>query len=406
MKISTKVSSLMNLKSRYLGSLEDRVIRIPSELRDMYEIDLGSFINLVSIEGKILSLRVSKAYIKDVEADPTAAYVTRNVFDSLKISNQKMSHEQEIDTYEGMTLGCDPELFLVHRNSGKLVNARSLFNKYGEVGTDGYMLEIRPLPSTDELVVANNIATCIQRARKMLNGSKRIDGNNVVMYAASCYQGLCAGFHLHFGIPVELRGGAKKGSRWHINNQIARVLDYYVGIPSIIPEGTDDNFRRTAQHVVYGKPGEWRQEGATFEYRVPGGYMLRHPVLTVGLLGLGAIVMEDTLSRMAACTNNFQKLAKVSRIEELQEIYPNVPNIFELYKSIACKSDEPARAHLDKILKDLAQMLGFEKRKKSIEKMFRAIYNGTKYSPDVENNWRSFCHEKQQRSMGVLSARV
>jgi hypothetical protein len=404
MRISIKVSNLMNLKSKYLGSLEDRVIRVPAELRELCAMELGSFANLMAQDGKIVSLRVSKAYEKDVESDTHVAYVTRNVFDGLKLSNPKMCHEQEIDTYQGVTLGCDPELFLVFRKTGKMLSAKDVFHRYGQVGTDGFMLEFRPLPSTDEWVVAANIGKCLQRARQMLNSSRKVDGTKVAMLAASCYGGICAGFHLHFGIPRELRGGAKEGRRWHINNQIARVLDYYVGIPSIVPEGEKDSYRRTSTTITYGKPGEWRQEGATFEYRVPGGYMLRHPVLTVGLLGLGAIVMEDTLSRLSACTDNFQKLGVVSRIEELQEIYPNVPTIFELYKYISCKSVEPAKALMDKILTDLTRMVGFERRKKSIEQMFRAIYDGKEFNADVENNWRPFYNEKQQRSVGVLPA--
>lgn len=404
MKISIRVSDLMNRKSRYLGSLEDRVIRIPAELRDVCEMELGDFANLRSTNGEIISLRVSRAYLEDAEADPLSAYTTRNVFDGLHLEDVKMQHEQEIDIFEGITLGCDPELFIVSRSNGEVINARRIFRKYGQVGSDGLMLEIRPLPSTSEWVVANNIWTCLHRARKMLDTSKRIDGSKVGMIAASHYGGLTAGFHLHFGMPRELRGGRRGGKRWSLNNQIARALDYYVGIPSILPEGETDNVRRSAQHIVYGKPGEWRQEGATFEYRVPGGYMLRHPVLTVGLIGLGAIVMEDALSRIRMCTDNFQKLGTVSRIEDLQEIYPNVPDIFKLYKTICSASIKPARSYLDTILIDVAGMVGFGKRKNSIEEMFRCIYNGVQFSPDIEKNWRLFYNEKQQRSMDVLPA--
>lgn len=404
MRISMRVSDLMNKKSRYLGSLEDRVIRVPAELRDVCEMELGDFANLRSVNGEIISLRVSRAYLKDAEGDPLSGYVTRNVFDGLHLEELKRQHEQEIDIFEGITLGCDPELFLVARTNGEVINARRIFRKYGQVGNDGLMLEIRPLPSTSEWIVAHNIWTCLHRARKMLNAAKRVDGSKIVMLAASSYGGLTAGFHLHFGIPKELRGGRKGGRRWSLNNQIARALDYYVGIVSILPEGETDNIRRSAQHVVYGKPGEWRQEGATFEYRVPGGSMLRHPILTVGLIGLGAIVMEDALSRIRMCTNNFQNLEVVNRTEDLQEIYPNVPDIFELYKTICSTSIKPARAHLDTILKDITGMVGFEKRKKSIERMFQCIYNGAQFSPDIETNWRFFYNEKQQRSMDVLSA--
>lgn len=404
MRISIKVSDLMNTKSKYLGSLEDRVIRVPAELRDLCGMELGDFANLRSIKNEIISLRISRAYFKNAHNDPLSGYVTRNVFDGLHLKEIKMQHEQEIDIFEGITLGCDPELFIVAKGNGEIINAKRIFRKYGQVGSDGLMLEIRPLPSTDEWVVAHNIWTCLYRARKALNESRNIDGSKVMLLAASYYSGLAAGFHLHFGIPKELIGGGRNTRRWALRNQIARALDYYVGITSILPEGETDNVRRSAPHVTYGKPGEWRQEGVTFEYRVPGGYMLRHPVLTIGLLGLGAIVMEDALSRIRMCTDNFRKLEAINRTEDLQEIYPHVPDIFELYRTIACANIGPAKAYLDTILTDVSKMVGFEKRKKSIEKMFKCIYDGVEFSPYIEENWRLFYNEKQQRSVDVLSA--
>lgn len=404
MRISIRVSNIMDKKSRYLGSVEDRVIRIPQELRDVHSLELGEFVTLRSSDGGIVALKVSLCYNKDVAGDALAACVTRNVFGALQLKEIEKPHEQEIEIYEGITLGCDPELFLVKRIGGELVHASKLVKKYGQVGHDGLLLEIRPLPSTSEVVLTQSIWQCLYRARKMLDSSKRLDGSKIMLVAASYYGGLAAGFHLHFGIPKIIRGGHRGGKRWSLRNQIARALDYYVGIPSIIPEGETDNARRSAQHIVYGKPGEWRQEGATFEYRVPGGSLLRHPVLTMGIIGLGAIVMEDAMSRIYACTDGFKNLGVVRAPRDLQEIYPNVPDIFELYKTISSVSIKPAMDCLESITNDITQMVGFERRKKSIEPMFRCLYNGTKFSPDVENNWRLFYNEKQQRSVDVLSA--
>lgn len=405
MRIPIRVSDLMDSKSRCLGSLEDCLIRMPAELRDVCGADIGGFVNLRRLDGEMLSLRVSKTYVPDVDSDPLSAYVTQNVFEGLNLSDIKKKHLQEIDVIDGITLGCDPELFLVSRFDGRLICPTEMkFLRSGEVGSDGMMLEVRPIPSTSEWVVAHNIWTCLRRARLMLDKVKKPNGKTIAMVAASQYKQYTAGFHLHFGIPKELRGGVEFGEKYHFRNQIGRVLDYYVGIVSILPEGEHDNIRRSSVDTPYGKPGEWRQKGVTFEYRVPGGYMLRHPVLAVGLIGLGAIVVEDALSRMAACTDNFKNLGVLKHTSDLKEIYPNIPDVFELYKTVTATSIKPARAYLDTILSDITKMVGFDKRKKSVERMFKCIYDGTSFRPDIEDSWRLFYNEKQQRSMDVLSA--
>lgn len=397
MRLRLKVSELMNERSRKAGSIEDRLIRIPNDLRKDCGLELGEFVNMRSAKGDIVSLRVSMAYAEDVDNDSLGAYATRNVFEALELSEIKIETEKEISAYEGLTLGCDPELFLAWKDSGKILCAKRVFRrKLGEVGHDGYMLEIRPVPSTNELTLGRNIESCLRRARSLIDKSKNVDGSKIDMIASSSYRGIAAGFHLHFGFPKELRGGRYEGRRWNIRNQIARALDYYVGITSIIPEGRKDNKRRTAQGIRYGKPGEYRQEGATFEYRVPGGYMLRHPILSIGLIGLGAIVMEDVLSRIRVCTNNFQDLGVIRDTKDLRDIYPDVPDIFDLYKIICSSSDMPARQYLDRILNDLTQMVGFKNRMTAVEQMFRCIYSRTEFSSSVDENWRLVNYEKQQ----------
>jgi len=406
MRISIRISSLMENRSRYPGSGENRYIRVPFELRDICELKVGSFVNLRSTGGKIVTLKVNPAYNKDVTTDPLSAYVSRGVFEALELELGKKRYEQEIDVIEGMTLGCDPEFFLVNAQDWSVVRACSLFySKYGQLGYDGLLMELRPLPSTDEKVIVDSLWRLIQQARTKFNSMKLrgLTSEQIMMVGTSHYKGITAGFHLHFGLPPQLLGGVREGVRWHVKNQIARAMDYYVGIPSILPEGQEDYIRRTSKHIEYGKPGEWRQEGVTFEYRVPGGFLLRHPILTLGILGLGAIVMEDTLSRIKACTNSFQDLKVISSTNNLKEIYPNVLGIFDLYKVICSKDLTIAKVHLNTILDDLTKMVGFEKRKDSIEQMFRCIYDGTKFCPDLEKNWRSF-YEKQQRSVDVLSA--
>lgn len=393
MRILIRVSEIMNEKAGYLGSLEDRYIRVPSELRDICQLEEGEFVSLRVKTGEIVTLQASTAYKEDVLDDPLSAYVTREIFNTLHLTEEIKKYEQEVDIVDNITLGCDPEFFLVNKQTAGVIQAYRLFKKFGDVGHDGVLMEVRPLPSTNEIVVTNNIYNLIGKARKKIDEHKKIDGSNVTMVAASHYGGLAAGFHLHFGLPSQILGVNRK-PRKAFQKQIVRALDYYVGIPAIIPEGEEDYVRRSAPHIVYGKPGEMRVDNRTLEYRVPGGSLMRHPVLTVGILGLGAIVIEDAVSRMKMCTDSFGKLEDVSSPEHLKDIYPNIPDVFELYKIICSKDLTLARKHIDIITNDITQMVGFEKRKSSIEQFFRCIYDGTKFSHDIEENWNGFYNRR------------
>jgi len=53
---------------------------------------------------------------------------------------------------------------------------------------------------------------------------------------------------------------------------------------------------------------------------MPGGSLLRHPILTRGVLGLGAVVIEDIISRIKICTDSFENLEHMSSRKDLVEI--------------------------------------------------------------------------------------
>lgn len=396
MKIVIRISSLMDERSKYLGSLEDRYIRVPAELRNTCQLEEGEFVSLRAKTGEIATLQVSMAYGKDANIDPLSAYVTSEIFSTLRLTEEVKRHEQEIAIVGGILLGCDPEFFLVNKQDAGVIQAYRLFKKFGAVGHDGVLMEVRPLPSTNEIVVTNNIYSLIRKARKSIDRHKKIDGSNVKMVAASYYSGLSAGFHLHFGLPPQILG-TNREPKGAFQKQIVRALDYYVGVPAILAEGEEDCIRRSAPHIIYGKPGEMRVDNRTLEYRVPGGSLMRHPILTVGILGLGAIVIEDAVSRMKVRTDSFNKLENVSLPEHLKDIYPNIPDVFELYKVICSKDLTAARKHLDIITNDIAQMMGFDKRKSSIEQFFRCVYSGIQFSHNIEENWDNFYNRRARQ---------
>lgn len=404
MNVPTRISEKMDAAHKID---ERKLIRIPLELRESYQLDLGQFLNLKSRDNRIVTLRIAPAYAEDVKIDPMLASVCSEIFEILKLDN--VIQDQEIELVEDITLGCDPEFFLVD-DLGRLLYASSFFRKWGDVGHDGPLAEIRPHPSTKEEIVADNIYALINKARYMidrrppvLSFNRFISGINVRMIAASAYQRESAGFHLHFGLPNPLLG-PHKYNRTLLAGQIVKALDFYVGIPSVILEGEADSFRRSFVAGKYGKPGGFNLDNKTLEYRVPGGYLLRHPILTKGLLGLGAIVVEDVVSRIKAITRNFVNLEEMVAENDIRIVYPNIPPTADIYKSIVATTTTFAERNMEIIVKDVREMMGYERRTQSIEPFFNCILTKKEYSNLIEENWRTYYNERQQGSLAVFPA--
>jgi len=403
MNIPTRISKNMDI---FHEKGEQKLIRISAELRDFYQIDVNQFLNLKSKDGKIVTLRVAPAYKEDLKINPMIACVNSSIFEALELENAIQSPEVEL--VEDITLGCDPEFFLID-DLGRLVGASVFFRRWGDVGHDGPMAEIRPLPSTKEEIVTDNIYSLIDKARYIINArpplisfGRYISGPMVRMVAASAYNSEAAGFHLHFGLPKPLLG-PHKYNRNLLAGQVVKALDFYVGIPSIILEGEMDSFRRSFVPCRYGKPGAFILDNKTLEYRVPGGYLLRHPVLTKGLLGLGAVVVEDVISRIKAITNNFENLDEMIADEDIRTVYPNIPPAAEIYRSIVTRSTELAEKHIGIIVNDIREMMGYDKRTKSVEEFLDCVLVKREYSNLIEVNWRSYYNEERQRPLAVFS---
>jgi len=132
MHIPLKVSNTMKGSRK----LEGRKIRIPLDLREFYGYEVNEFLNLKSRAGRIITLQVAPAYLKDAEKDPALAYVTEEVFSALKVDGLEI-YDQEVDLVDGITLGCDPEFFLVD-NQDRIVWGSHFFRKWGDVGYDDW----------------------------------------------------------------------------------------------------------------------------------------------------------------------------------------------------------------------------------------------------------------------------
>jgi hypothetical protein len=210
------------------------------------------------------------------------------------------------------------------------------------------------------------------------------------MLGTSYYDKMSAGFHIHFGIPPKMLDTGSDEVRTAISH-IANILDYYVGIPAIFPEPVIDSHRRTDIEISYGKPGDWRLQFPTFEYRVPGGFMLSSPTLTKGLLSLSWVVMDDILARIKICTDDFNNIGYLNSSKIAKQLYPNL--IVDRLKlcGLMCNYN-PKNMHkiVEDVFKDVEEMISFEKEKKQLINFYNCITSGIANTHNIEENWRLY----------------
>jgi len=393
MDLRIKISFEMSRDKSPLGNIEDRLIRIPKALREKLGLKIGLFLRLKSKAGSVIPLQVTHAYKSDTDVDPHSAYVS-----DLTYEESDIEIISTIDPAEDILIGCDPEFFIVDGMTGRNVSASHFFSHYGAVGSDAGLAELRPRPSMDVNELTKTMEGLMVQAYKHLSGRMLYRKRPIRMVAASMHDNASAGFHVHFGLPDVLLDGSP--AAYNLLVKMVYVLDYYVGISSVLPEGEEDFWRRSRRYSQYGKPGDFRADDrVTLEYRVPGGHLLRHPMLTAGLLALSATVMKDMLSRLKIYTDNFRNLGILKKYEDLLNLYPNLPDRSIVYNAVTDDKIITAVSYADKILTDLQKMVGFSNNKQYILDYFNYVIGylgrGQKYTENIEHNWRLAHHEGQ-----------
>jgi len=393
MKLKITVSTFMDKNTSVLGSIEDQLIRVPKLLREKLDIETGFFLRLKGSAGTLL-LQTSIAYKADALNDNTVAYVSSSTFNLLSAQ-----HSIKLELVNDITIGCDPEFHLLDSATGFNVSARHFFSNYGELGNDCGLAEIRPRPSTKPKEVVNNISILLQQAHKKLVDSNAMRKYSIVMAAASHMNGMSAGFHIHFGLPKQLLTITSK----HWRDVIVDVLDYYVGVSAVLPEGNDDYIRRSTRFSRYGKPGDYRWDRTTLEYRVPGGHLLRHPILTHGILSIAKIVIQDVLSRLSKISKQFSEDINVD-YQMLHALYPTLPTKEIIANAITSEDINEAVKHFKPIVKSVSKMFGYEVEKLNILRYYSYVASnllGKKaFDFDIRHNWR-LKDEVQQRQMAI-----
>lgn len=393
---------------------ENTLIRVPKLLRGILNLDIGQDLALTSVNGNPVVLKVFPAYKADALSDDEYCYVTNEVFNLINTAPASLKAEP----ITAITLGCDPEFFLVDSETKQLLRANAFFNKWGEVGHDGFLAELRPKPALHPRELTNNLYDLIKRTRASLDSRGTIyDPKRVMLYGASSFKTelkqqfmssspiyATAGFHLHFGLPARILGMSAETT--NLMHKISNVMDYYVGIPSVLLEQTTDYNRRSNSCVSYGKPGDYRLDHRTFEYRVPGGSLLRHPFLTEGLITLGNLVITDLVGKIKRATDNFNDIS-VSNVNNIIQhglpLYDDLPDLNKLFSLICSPTLDNASSLLGGICENLSNMVNFGENESVLDTFFSLINNSEQINNNIEENWRSV-YERQSHICGPSNA--
>lgn len=351
-----------------LSGIENSLIRMPEMLRKKMNVDLGNIIIV-----KNLPLQVNKIF-KDDKIDAfLKAFVSESVIKKLGIPTHTLNVEKHI------TLGCDPELFLVDKDTNKLYNPGFLVKKTAPVGYDGMLAELRPEPDVDPCKVVDNLYKLIKELQTLLLNKNL---NNVRMLARSSGWGLFAGFHIHLGIPKQLLDPTTP-NYIKILRVIIKSLDYYVGTLAVLIENTDFA-RRCNPLVAYGKVGDFRVDNRTLEYRVPGGALLKHPDLAKGLLSIASLVAHDVIERIRLFTEDFVRdIEDESKLA--QHIYPNLIDTQYMFSLICSPNISRAEKEYNIIKQDLCCMVNYDYYRDSINQFIDLM--NTKIVDDIWLNW-------------------
>jgi len=123
---------------------------------------------------------------------------------------------------------------------------------------------------------------------------------------------------------------------------------------------------------------------------------MKHPIMAQGLLGLGAVVIEDIVSRVKAITHNFTQLNEIATDADIRILYPHIPPVMSIFQSICSPTTDVAKSHLATIRKDVENMVGYARRAGSINNFFDNIE--TQFSIDVEDNWWRYKNNGERQS--------
>jgi len=345
-------------------------IRLPQNLRKELGVLIGQFLQLRGREELVLQIR-SCLGGEVAQVSPANYEKLRGVEVGFEILE--------------VTLGCDPEFYILYRD--RIISAATYLPFVGQIGCDGTLGELRPMYGRHERQVVANLQNLIPQIPQRMKRSRwaknlPIDGQQFQIEAHSYFAQMCAGFHVHLGIPPEILNTRKDFNRAAMNH-IVQCLDWYVSVPLIPLEVAH---QRRIGGGQYGRPGDYRPSNLTLEYRVPGAFYLRSPVLTEGLLGLSLLVTENIVSRLKAASQNFVKLHKLTKAD-LQEVMP-IPEPEEIRETLLTANVRVAQKQIDGIQKQLSGLTTYPKHQEGIERFLKVVETRERPRANLLQNWK------------------
>lgn len=363
-----------DIKPYWDKEIAETRISLSEELKKELNVIDGQFIKLNNKNSEVV-LEIEGP----VHTGQKDAYVNPNNYSRLDLS----SLEFKILT---VTLGCDPEFFILWKD--RIISAATYLPYSGAVGADGTLGELRPPYAKNEYRLTENIQSLISQIpskmrRKSWASGFPEDGKPFSILGHSYFRGLAAGFHIHLGIPPEILNTRKDFNRTAMN-YIIQCLDWYLSV-ALIP--LEENHNRRLGTTKYGKPGDYRTSNCTLEYRTPGGFYLRSPVLTKGILGIALLVTENIVSQMKNLSNNFVDLQRLT-MEDFRKIIP-IPDSKQIRTTLLSKEVSVSQNYIPEIKNTLSNLRNYKVHSSSVENFFREVEELRMPEPNLMNNWLS-----------------
>lgn len=232
-----------------------------------------------------------------------------------------------------VTLGSDPELLLFDRHQNKIVNAIPVLghDKHDPIDlgdgikmyADNVLVEAAFPPAESKDGIVAMMREVFERMQRRLG-----DRYSLVPQASHVYDdselgerhpdnvawqsGCSPNFDVYervANLPADFTSGLRTGSfHIHVGNadydqkiksdklltieskeQAIKLLDIYVGVPSVI---FDRDPTSAARRALYGKAGEFRMTAYGIEYRVLGNFPLRSPAATALVFDLVDLALD------------------------------------------------------------------------------------------------------------------
>lgn len=334
-------------------------------------------------------------------------FVTTETFHKICGEGNKLKHADNIwisDDIHDTVIGADPE-FLIFGQDGTVVPATNILPHIGEIGSDGAMAEIRPLPevSVDKLV---------RNMREIFENNVNKGDIKDYKLIATCYhedggRGYPVGGHIHVGNPIQLvnKSSDVKRGFYKVTN---KILDEYLTVPLIKLDGPNGAGRRSNKMVYsgYGYFGDFRTNHGRLEHRSLSGIWLLHPSVSKAVLGTAKAITDEAFKLISAhkfaedyilpyrfadtnmYNTNFKSWDKIPLAADMGCTKPSKWMINMLKKSDEKTIDH---THVKKLHNKLKSLSTFEDNRKYIDglcEILKLKYEETsKWDRDIRENW-------------------